>query len=184
MRKISKAEMEKFRLLDREIRDEVHYEMALRAVRRLSPPVTDEGKAVEMPAPLDALQKALFNRVQAYEKKEYPYGEPGFGAWAASRTDEDYQQKMAEAERAEALVDKLETFERRRKARIKERLKATNRKQQDLAHILRKDKTYVSHLLAGRNPFTLEVVSRLHDSLGIPYEDLVPPAAAFEQGQR
>lgn len=181
MRRISKAELEKFRRLDREIRDEVHYEMALRAVRRLSPPVTDEGKAVEMPAPLDALQKALFSRVQAYEKKEYPYGEPNFEGWAAGRTDEDYRQKMAEVERAEVLVDQLEAFERRRKARIKERLKATNRRQQDLAHILRKDKTYVSHLLAGRNPFTLEVVSRLHDSLGIPYEDLVPPAAAFEQ---
>jgi antitoxin component HigA of HigAB toxin-antitoxin module len=181
MRKISKAELEKLRLLDREIQDEVHYEMALRAVRRLSPPVTDEGEAVEMPASVVALQQALFNRVQAYEKKEYPYGEPNFGPWAASRTDEDYQQKMAQMERAEVLVDKLEAFEQRRKARIRERLKATNRKQQDLAHILRKDKTYVSHLLAGRNPFTLEVVSRLHDTLGIPYEDLVPPAAAFEQ---
>ncbi len=183
MRRISKTELEKFRRLDREIRDEVHYEMALRAVRRLSPPVTDDGKAPEMAASVVALQKALFHRVQAYEKKEYPYGEPGFKEWAAGRTDEDYRQKMAETERAEALVDQLEAFEQRRKARIKERLKATNRKQQDLAHILRKDKTYVSHLLAGRNPFTLEVVSRLHDSLDIPYEDLVPPAAAFEQAQ-
>jgi len=181
MRKISKAELEKLRLLDREIGDEVHYEMALRAVRRLSPRVTDDGESVEMPAPVAALQGALFDRVRAYEKKEYPYGEPNFEQWAASRTNEAYQQKRAEIEQAEALVDKLEAFEQRRKARIKERLKATNRKQQDLARILRKDKTYVSHLLAGRNPFTLEVVSRLHDSLGIPYEDLVPPAAAFEQ---
>lgn len=85
MKKISKAELEKLRLLDREIRDEVHYEMALRAVRRLSPPVTDDGEAVEMPAPVVALQGALFNRVRAYEKKEYPYGEPNFEQWAARR---------------------------------------------------------------------------------------------------
>ncbi len=181
MKKFTEYELEKFRALDREIKDEVHHEQALRAIRRMRPRVrlNDDEPKEEIPADVVALRQSLFNRVAAYERKEYPYGQPNFGEWSAGRTDEDYQKKADEVGRAEKLVDQLEAFEVRRAARIKERLKQRALKQQDLAVILHSDKTYVSHLLAGRKPFTIEVVSRIHDSLGVPYEDLIPPAAAF-----
>jgi antitoxin component HigA of HigAB toxin-antitoxin module len=181
MKKFTEYELEKFRALDREIKDEVHHEQALRAVRRMRPRIrlNDDEPKEEVPADVAALRQSLFNRVAAYERKEYPYGQPNFEEWSASRTDEDYRKKTDEVERAEQLVDQLEAFEVRRAARIKERLKQRALKQQDLAVILHSDKTYVSHLLAGRKPFTIEVVSRIHDSLGVPYEDLIPPAAAF-----
>jgi antitoxin component HigA of HigAB toxin-antitoxin module len=180
MKKLTPYQYEKYRALDNPIQDEVHHEQALRAVRKLRGRITEENPEPEMPAEVVALRNALFQRVAEYEKKEYPYGQPGFGEWSNNLTDEDHQQKVERIEQAEKLVDELEAFEHRRTARIREMLRARGQKQQYLVEILRKDKAYVSNLLGGRYPFTLEVVARLHDLLGIPFEDLVPPSAAFE----
>lgn len=181
MKEFTDYELEKFRALDREISDEVHHEQALRAVRKLRGRIrlNDDGPQEEIPQEVVALRKSLFNQVAAYEKKAYSFGQPNFEEWSAGLTDKQVDQKVERIERAEKLVNDLEEFEQRRTARIRERLKAQGQKQQYLAQILRKDKAYVSNLLGGRYPFTLEVVSRIHDELGVPYEDLVPPSAAF-----
>lgn len=182
MKKFTDYELDKFRALDCEISDEVHREQALRAVRKLRGRIrlNDDDPEVEIPQEVVMLRKSLFNRVAEYEKQAYPFGQPDFEEWSASLTDEQVDRQVERIERAEKLVNDLEAFEQRRTTRIRERLKAQGQKQQYLAQILRKDKAYVSNLLGGRYPFTLEVVSRIHDKLGVPYEDLVPPSAAFE----
>jgi antitoxin component HigA of HigAB toxin-antitoxin module len=176
---IPKDTLEKFSELDRPIESEIQHELTLRAIQKLRGPIREDGET-EMAPEVVELRKALVNRVSEYEKQEYPFGQPNFEEWAGRLTGKELEAKLSKIREAEEVVDQVEAFERQRVAFIKRRLKERNLKQKNLGEILKLDPSNVSHLLKGRRDFTIEIVSRLHHKLGMPYDQLMPPENALD----
>jgi len=178
-KRISPDTLEKFRELDHPIQSEMQHELTLRAIRKLRGPIREDGETEMVPEVVE-LRKALVKRVSEYEKQEYPFGQPNFKEWSDQLTDKELQDKLCKIREAEEVVDQMEAFARQRVAFIKRRLKERNLKQKNLSEILKLDPGNVSHLLKGRRDFTIEIVSRLHHKLGMPYEELMPPGNALD----
>jgi transcriptional regulator with XRE-family HTH domain len=137
------------------IDNELDFERALIADRKL------RLLAKEDPD-LKSIRKELRNIIHNYENSE----------WSDKSVTED---KIAENDIAGDVAEKEREFVDKRKALIKERLKALNLSQQELGLILgHKSKTYMSELMNGLCPFSLRDLIIINRILKIETNYLVP----------
>lgn len=84
-------------------------------------------------------------------------------------------QQVEESDLAELITERENKFTTHRKQLIKARLKEKKLTQKDLGTILgHTSETYISELINGINPFTLNDLIVIHKLLNISMEDLVP----------
>ena len=94
------------------------------------------------------------------------------------------EKQLRESEDAEKSVQYREQFIQKRKALIREALKAKGLIQNDLADILGHRKNYMSELINGLRPFSQEDMLIIHLVLGIKWDDLIVPIVKEPVAQR
>lgn len=100
--------------------------------------------------------------IKEYERKN----------WSAESEISD--EKIKESDQAEFLAEQERKFVQKRKEIIKEKLASFGLNQQELGSILGHNKTYMSELMNGINPFTLKDLIIIHRLFKIKLENLIP----------
>jgi hypothetical protein len=136
--------------------NELDYERAIIADRKLRV-LAKEDEALKL------TRKKLRDIIADYEEKH----------WSPdSLVNSD---TLEQSDFAELIADKERRFIQRRKRLIKEKLKEFSLNQQQLMLLLgHKSKTYMSELINGISPFTLNDLIIIHRLLKIDLPDLVP----------
>ncbi len=137
------------------IADELEFEKALILDRKLRLLSKDN-------AELKEVRKALRALIKDYEQKNWSSG--------AEISDE----KIKESDIAEYIAEQERLFILKRKQIIKIKLQEFGINQQDLGLLLGHNKTYMSELMNGLNPFTLKDLIVVHRLFKIKLEDLIP----------
>lgn len=115
-------------------------------------------------------RKKLRELIYAYEKKHW------------SSKSKINKKKIDESNEAELLVEKQEEFFRNRKKLIKSKLSKYNLNQQEFGVILgHKNKSYISELINGVNPFSLKDLIVISKLLKIDLNDLVFRSIPIEE---
>lgn len=150
-------------LAEGRISNELDYERALVADRRLRVLSKDNPK-------LKGLRDQLRELLEQYENSE----------WVNSTIT---AKKLYESDLAELIAEKERAFVQSRKALIKRQLKKLGLNQQQLGLLLgHTSKTYMSELMNGVSPFTLNDLVVMNRILNIKLTDLVP--TTLSQAQR
>lgn len=137
------------------ISDELELEKALIIDRKLRLLSKDN-------AELKEVRTQLRQIIKEYEKVNW------------SPDSEISDEKIKESDTAEYLAEQERLFVLKRKEIIKERLSSFNLNQQDLGSLLGHNKTYMSELMNGINPFTLKDLIIIHRLFKIKLEHLIP----------
>lgn len=137
------------------ISDELELEKALIIERklRLLSPSNPEFKEV---------RSQLRQIIKNYEKKNW------------NSESEISDEKIKESDNAEYIAEQERKFILKRKEIIKGKLSDYGLNQQDLGSILGHNKTYMSELMNGINPFTLKDLIIIHRIFKIKLEHLIP----------
>lgn len=154
------------KLIDRGfIEGELEYERALIAHRKLRLLEKDSTRAKSLRANLQSI-------ILAYEAKE----------WSPEAAEAKSEAKWREADQAQRIAELERKFLQERKALIKSRLKDYGLNQNDLMIILgHKSKSYMSELMNGLVPFTLQDLVVIHKVLQIDLVHLVPTILSLKQ---
>lgn len=146
------------------IRNELEYERALIADRKLRILCNQNTKLVP-------LRKNLRDLIEFYEKQH----------WSSESVISE--SRIKESDLAELIAEKERQFVQKRKRLIKRRLKESGLNQQQLMLLLgHKSKTYMSELMNGFSPFTLNDLIIINRLFKIDLVDLVP--TTISQNQR
>ncbi|RRJ87141.1 helix-turn-helix domain-containing protein [Flavobacterium macacae] len=137
------------------ISDELEFEKALILERKL------RLLSVDNPEYKEARLK-LRQIIKEYEKSNW------------SSESEITDEKIKESDNAEFIAEQERIFILKRKEIIKEKLTDLGLNQQDLGSILGHNKTYISELMNGINPFTLKDLIIIHRLFKIKLEKLIP----------
>lgn len=138
------------------IQNELGYDRALIADRKL------RVLSKENPE-FKTLRKNLRDLIEAYE----------LGNW--SHDSKISKQALHESDLTELIAEKERQFIEKRKGLIKTRLKAFNLNQQDFGTILgHNSKSYISELMNGISPFSLQALIIINQVLNIKLKDLIP----------
>ena len=142
---------------------ELEYERALIADRKL------RVLSKENPR-LKSIRKKLRDFIEKYDDKH----------WSKNSKIDDI--KLTESDLAELIAEKERQFIQQRTSLIKERLKKLGLTQQHLMILLQhKSKTYMSELINGISPFTLNNLIVINRLLKIDLINLVPTTIAQKQ---
>ncbi|MGB3466249.1 MAG: helix-turn-helix transcriptional regulator [Cyclobacteriaceae bacterium] len=154
---VKNIERDMAQLIERgEIVDELDFERALIAERKLRVLAKEHPK-------LKTTRRKLRDLIEQYEKEH----------WSSDSDISD--EKLRESDRAELIAEDERLFLFRRKALIKNKLKAFNLTQQDFGKILgHHSKSYVSELMNGVSPFSLKDLIVINRLLKIDLTDLIP----------
>lgn len=157
------------KLIDRGfIEGELEYERALIANRKLRILEKESTRAKSLRAGLQSI-------ILAYEAKQ----------WSPEAAHAKSEVEWREADQAQRIAELEREFLQKRKALIKLRLKECGLKQNDLMIILgHKSKSYMSELINGLVPFTLQDLVVVHKVLKIDLVDLVPTILSLKQRNR
>lgn len=146
------------------LQNELEYERALIADRKVRVLSKENSR-------LKPIRKQLRTLLEKYEKKN----------WSSSAAISDA--KIKESELAELISEKERVFLLKRKETIKRALKKFGLNQQHLMVLLgHRSKTYMSELINGIAPFTLNDLIVINRLLQVDLTDLVP--TTFSQKQR
>lgn len=141
---------------NKELQNELDYERALIAERKLRILIKEQPK-------YKSLRKKLRDLIEKYEDKHWS---------SSSRISES---KLNESDHATFIAENERIFIQKRKNLIKQKLKNAGLTQQDLGKILgHKSKTYMSELMNGISPFTINDLVIIHRLLKINLRYLVP----------
>jgi len=152
-------------LTEGKITNELDYERALIADRKLRVLSKENPK-------LKAVRSQLRDLLGQYEGSN----------WKNSHVTE---KKLRESDLAELIAEKERIFIQRRKRLIKSRLKKLSLTQQQLGSLLgHSSKTYMSELMNGVSPFTLNDLVVMNRILKIKLTDLVPTTLSQPQRTR
>ena len=147
-----------------EIRNELEYERALIADRKLRILCNQNTKLVP-------IRKNLRDLIERYEKQH----------WSSETAISE--SRIKESDLAELIAEKERQFVQKRKGLIKKRLKESGLNQQQLMLLLgHKSKTYMSELMNGISPFTLNDLIIINRLFKIDLADLIP--TTISQNQR
>lgn len=136
--------------------NELEYERALIADRKLRVLSKENPK-------LKTVRKKLRDVIEQYENKYW------------SKESNVDSNNILESDLAELIAEKERQFIQRRKVLIKEQLKKLGLNQQQLMILLgHKSKTYMSELINGVSPFTLNDLVVINRLLKVDLADLVP----------
>ncbi len=91
-----------------------------------------------------------------------------------SDTSKITEQQLLESDNAELVAEKERKFLLRRREIIKGKLLEFGLNQQDLCLILNHSKSYISELINGVNPFSMNDLIIIHKLFKITLEDLIP----------
>lgn len=146
--------------------NELEYERALIADRKLRILAKDNSR-------LKPIRKKLRDIIELYEDKRW------------SKNSKIDEARLQESELAELIAEKERQFLQHRKNLIRERLKNLGINQQQLMMLLgHKSKTYMSELINGISPFTLNDLIVINRLLKIELTDLVPTTISQTQRTR
>lgn len=146
----------------------LEYERALIASRKLRILAKENNRA-------KLQREELLPLITTYEAKEWS------PAAVQAKNEEDWQA----TDQAEHLAEQERRFLQERKSLIRERLKAYGLRQNDLMLILgHKSKSYMSELINGLVPFTLQDLVVIHKVLKIDLVHLVPTFLSPKQRLR
>jgi len=112
---------------------------------------------------LESLRQHLKSLIMQYEKTH----------WVEESEIND--EKIAESDIAEKIVNSENVFIQKRKELIRGKLKEIGISQQDLAKILGHRPNYMSELINGVRPFSRDDIVVLHRLFGIDFKNLIPP---------
>lgn len=144
------------------LKNELEYERALIADRKLRVLCKENSR-------LKPVRKQLRDLIEKYEDKN----------WASPEIDEV---KLKESDLAELIAEKERQFIYRRKELIKKQLKKFDLNQQDLMTLLgHRSKTYMSELMNGISPFTLNDLIVINRLLKIDLTDLIPTTISHKR---
>lgn len=102
--------------------------------------------------------------------------------WIAQKITDEH---VEESERAMQIAEDERVFLENRKSQIKLKLKEVGLKQKDLGSILgHTSATYMSELINGINPFTLNDLILIHSLLNIELENLIPTTLPLQVKDR
>jgi hypothetical protein len=136
--------------------NELEYERALIADRKLRVLCKENSR-------LKPIRKKLRDLIEKYENKNW------------SKPAKIDSVNLDEGDLAELIAEKERQFIQNRKSLIKERLKTLDLNQKHLMMLLgHKSKTYMSELINGLSPFTLNDLIVINRLLKISLSDLVP----------
>lgn len=137
------------------ISDELELEKALIIERKLRLLSADNSELKEVRTQLRQI-------IKDYEKKNW-------------NSDSEISDEMIkESDNAEYIAEQERKFLLKRKEIIKEKIADFGLNQQDLGSILGHNKTYISELMNGINPFTLKDLIIIHRLFKIKLECLIP----------
>lgn len=137
------------------ISDELELEKALIIERKLRLLSAENAEFKEARAELRQI-------IKDYEKKHW-------------NTDSEISdEKIKESDNAEFIAEQERKFLLKRKEIIKEKLVDFGLTQQDLGALLGHNKTYMSELMNGINPFSLKDLIIIHRLFKIKLENLIP----------
>lgn len=161
-----KANFDVHRLIKQgKIHSEYELEQAFIAERKLNKLSKEDDSCRE-------LRSQLRQLIANYEKEVWD---------SSSITDE----KVIESDLAEITAEKEQLFFLKRKKMIKSKLKELGLTQEQLGAILgHKSKTYMSELINGLCPFTLNDLLILHQMLQIDLSFLIPNFLSFNERRR
>lgn len=94
------------------------------------------------------------------------------------------KEKINDSDLAEFTSEKERIFLAKRKEAIKSKLTELGITQQDLGLILGHNKTYISELMNGINPFTLKDLIIIHTLFNIKLENLIPTTIPQKESKR
>lgn len=141
---------------DGEIQNELDFERALIADRKLRVLSKENPK-------YKSLRKKLRDLIEVYENQHW------------SSESKITQEKIKENDNAGLFAEKERLFIQHRKELIKKKLKNLQLTQQDFGKILgHPNKSYISELMNGINPFSLQDLVVINRLLKIDLTDLVP----------
>ena len=144
------------------LQNELEYERALIADRKLRVLCKENSR-------LKPLRKQLRDLIEKYENKN----------WSSEEID---SVKFKESELAELIAEKERQFLNHRKELIRSQLKKFGLNQQNLMTLLgHKSKTYMSELMNGIVPFTLNDLIIINRLLKIDLTDLVPTTISHKR---
>jgi hypothetical protein len=148
------------------LRNELEYERALIADRKLRVLSKENYR-------LKPLRKKLRDLIEKYEDKNW------------SSNSEISEQQIRESDLAELIAEKERLFIKKRKELIKTQLKNRSITQQELGLILgHTSKTYMSELMNGISPFTLNELIVINRLLNIDLTHLVSTTIPSKQRNR
>jgi len=144
------------------LENELDYERALIADRKLRVLCKENSR-------LNPVRKHLRDLIANYEEIN----------WSSSSIT-DVKSRVGDL--AELIAEKERQFIHRRKELIKNKLKKNDLNQQDLMTLLgHKSKTYMSELMNGISPFTLNDLIVINRLLKIDLTDLIPTTISFRR---
>lgn len=111
---------------------------------------------------LKPLRKKLRDLIKEYEVRE----------WSDFENITD--SKVAESDKAEAIINYEQKFINKRKESIRKKLKEFDMSQQDLGTLLGHPKSYMSELINGVSQFTMKDLVIIHRIFGINLKILIP----------
>ncbi|PKP18077.1 MAG: transcriptional regulator [Bacteroidetes bacterium HGW-Bacteroidetes-23] len=147
------------------ISDELEFEKALILERKLRLLSVDNPDYKE-----DRLK--LRQLIKDYEKNNW------------SSVSEITDEKIKESDNAELIAEQERIFVLKRKQIIKEKLTNLGLNQQELGSILGHNKTYMSELMNGINPFTIKDLIIIHRLFKIKLENLIPTTISHKERGR
>ncbi len=150
-----------------EIKNELDLERALMAHTKLRIPAQSD-------TVLDAIRSEIVDLIVAYEKEHWDIP-----------LDDITDKQIKESDLAELIVEKEEDFLSARAGIIKDRLKKLGIKQKQLCEILNhKSHTYISDLVRGRHPMSLNDMVILSKVLKINLSLLIPKTISYPELKR
>lgn len=152
--------MEKFRIENilriAEIENEFELEQASSLFNKLRLLLKDDST-------LMPLRNHLGNLIERYETENW-------------KDEENVnEERLLESEHAEKIIGYQDRFIQKRKELIKEKLRANDLIQNDLANLLGHRKNYMSELINGLRPFSQEDIIIIHRILEIKLDELIFP---------
>lgn len=117
-------------------------------------------------------RKQLRAIIKEYENKNW------------SKDSEITVSQIEESDLAEKLAEDERQFLAKRKESIKDQLGKLGINQQDLGTILGHNKSYISELMNGVNPFHLKDLIIIHNLFKIPLENLIPTTISQKESER
>lgn len=152
-------------LLDGEISNELTYERALIADRKLRMLCKENPR-------LEDIRLSLRRILERYEDEK----------WKPSSIN---TLQIQESDLAELIAEKERLFIKERKRIIKSKLKELGLNQQELGQLLgHPSKSYISELINGIYPFTLNDLVIINRLLQIKLENLIPTTLSVDQRKR
>jgi len=121
---------------------------------------------------LKPLRAHLADLIEAYESEHW------------SDVDSISEKQIEESDRAERLAERVEHHIQLRRDLIRETLKAHGLNQNALGDILGHRKNYISELINGVRPFSMEDIKVIHRVLGIDYVNLIIPVIKERTAKR